>query len=110
MKSTTLTRADLAPAARHFARACRLSRAWSRYVTRNIRLHGDVQGNHTSGCYSPEWPETVKKRLRKVAYAITEVSNAGYSARPSGVHGTTLRSLASAIARRDGSGYYGPQP
>ena len=104
-----LLREDLAPAARLFSRACRLSRRWSFYVSRNIRLHGDVTGTHTSGCYNPEWPEHLKNRLRKTSHAIGPLSDAAYAARPRRVQFSTMRWLANAVARRDGSGYYGPR-
>lgn len=100
----------LKPAERHFTRACRMSRRWCNYVRLNIRRYGDVRGNHTSGVYNENWPDRVKDRLRAIAHAITRFTDAGYAARPRYVHFSTMRSLASAVARRDGSGYYGPRP
>lgn len=104
-----LTRPDLAEPHRLFAKACRMSRRWSSYVGYRIRKNGDVTGTHTSGCYNPDWPEHVKDRLRKLAHAIGPATDAAYAARPRRVQFRTMRWLANAVARRDGSGYYGPR-
>ncbi len=101
---------NLQAAERHFTRACRLSRLWSSYVSRNIDRHGRRPGNHVSAVYSDAWPEYIQERLRKVARAVSCFTDAGYAARPKGVHRSTMTRLAKSIARRDGSGYYGPQP
>ncbi len=87
-----------------------MSRRWSSYVSLNIRRHGAIRGNHVSGIYNPDWPEHVQKRLWVIARAVARFSDAGYAARPKRTHFATMRSLASAIARRDGWGYYGPRP
>jgi len=88
---------------------CMLSRHWSEQVQRYIKLHGDVIGCHTSGCYNPDWPETVKNRLRDLAFGVGLMEDEAYRFRPRKTHRSTVTSIARFIARRDGSGYYGPQ-
>ena len=104
-----LNRPDLAHAAKWFAAACYLSRSWDSEFS-VARMKYGAHGPDVSGCGREHFPEEVKERLRTFARAISEASDMAYAARPRGVRMATMRKLARAIAARDGSGFYGPQP
>jgi hypothetical protein len=96
------------PAA-HFEMACAASRAHNRLAAIALATYGD-HGALISGCVRTHFPETIKDTLRTLARACSDHSDNGYAARPAGVHASTMVKLARAVATRDGSGYYGPQP
>jgi hypothetical protein len=54
--------------------------------------------------------DNIKNKLRMLAHMATEYSALAYAARPKRVHVTTMLKLANMVARRDGTGFYGPQP
>lgn len=93
----------------HLEACCMHSRVWSEMVSRYVKLHGDVDGIWTSGVYNPAWPDEVKMVLREHAHFVTGHSAQAYRLKPKGARTSTVRSIASFIARRDGSGFYGPQ-
>lgn len=109
MKRDVLDRADLAMARVRFEEACRLSRWHVLLANRALDAYG-AHGALISGCVRGHFPETVREALRILARGVTAESDAAYAARPPRVRMGTMRRLASAVARRDGSGYYGPQP
>lgn len=92
-----------------FAVACRFSREWDAMLSDALATYGD-HGPDVSGCGRDHFPEDVKDALRAKARQVTFNSDLAYSARPKGFHTTTMRALARAVATRDGSGFYGPQP
>lgn len=111
MKNKLLERADLAPAASHFANACRASRLWSHKLNILRDRYGvPTLAPHVSGCGVEEATDAEKDDMRALAETVSRESAAGYAARPPRVHESTMRALASAVARQVGSGWYGPQP
>lgn len=104
-----LERPDLAAAARSFAAACENSRRWSAMVSDAVAKYGRPSAA-IAGIYSYEFPHDVKEALRRLAVGVTNYTDEGYLLRPKRVRMSTMRRLASAVASRDGSGYYGPQP
>lgn len=109
MGAPILERSELQPAAQLFAKACHASRLHSRLAARAFDRYGDA-GPQISGCVRDWWPEPVKNRLRQLARATSEFSDAAWNARPSRIRAATMRHLARSVATRDGSGFYGPQP
>lgn len=104
-----LTRPDLAPARYLFEGACRASRLHQSEAQRALANYGS-HGPLISGCVRSHFPKAVKDRLRGLAQAASARSDAAYAARPPRVRFATMRRLARAVATRDGSGRYGPQP
>ena len=104
-----LERPDLADAARSFAAACENSRRWSAMVSDAVAKYGRPSAV-VAGIYSHEFPSDVKEALRRLALGVTNYTDEGYLLRPRRVRMSTMRRLAAAVATRDGSGYYGPQP
>lgn len=104
-----LKREDLHMAQYYFTNACWFSRAHSRAAERALARYGD-HGSSISGCVREHFPERVKNRLRKLAAKVTEQSGYAHAARPRGVRRSTMAALGKAVACRDGSGFYGPQP
>lgn len=104
-----LNRADLAPAAELFAMACASSREHSALARRALTEYGD-HGPLISGCVRDHFPEWVKDGLRALARDVTRCSGLAHSLRPKRVRTSTMRALGQAVAARDGSGFYGPQP
>lgn len=102
-----LARADLARAADLFADACAQSRQHSVTADNALRDYGD-HGPQISGCVRSHFPEFTKDYLRSLARNVGILSDAAYAARPPRVRVATMRALASAVAMRDGSGFYGP--
>ena len=108
MKAQNRYRPELRPAADCFRDACAYSRMHSRYIAGAMERWGN-HGAQISGCIRDHFPEPVKEHARWLAKQVTLASNAAYSLRPRGVHVATMRRLANEIARRDGTGFYGPQ-
>lgn len=104
-----LDRPDLATARELFALACFASRAHSIVADAALTTYG-AHGAPISGCVRDHFPGWVKDRLRELARDVTRYSDAAYAARPARVRVSTMRKLARAVARRDGSGFYGPRP
>ena len=103
-----MTDSRLDKAREHFSRACAYSAQHSVEAMEALDHYGD-HGSDISGCVRDHFPDAVKDRLRFLARTVTEASDAGYNARPPRVRFTTMRKLARDVARRNGSGYYGPQ-
>lgn len=103
-----LNRPDLAVARDYFADACSASRAHSRLTNEALETFGD-HGSLISGIVREHFPISVKTDLRILARAITRASEQAYAARPKGVRMATMRALSRAVAKRDGSGFYGPR-
>lgn len=103
-----LARPDLQTAARLFADACRCSREHDELARKALQRYGN-HGPDISGCVRDHFPEAVKAELRLVAHNVSAFSDAAWHHKPRGVRLTTMRALASAVARRDGSGFYGPR-
>ena len=106
---TLLTRPDLFRARRWFVSACQASRAHADLASLALAAHGD-HGPDVSGCVRQHFPEAVKKTLRDLAQNVTLYSDCARDARPKGVRHATIRALGAAVARRDGTGFYGPCP
>lgn len=104
-----LDRPDLQKAAELFADACKISREHVRAVDEALETYGP-QGPDVSGCGRDHFPTCTKDYLRSLARNVGILSDAAYAARPPWVRVSTMRKLASAVAKRDGSGFYGPQP
>jgi len=106
MRDDRLTRFD--QAREHFRRACACARQHAILARTAMHLYGD-HGPVISGCVRDHFPERVKKRLCDLARSATEHTDAGYAARPPRARRSTMRALASDVARREGGGYYGPR-
>ena len=104
-----LTRPDLQLSARCFVDACRVSREHNALTAKALERYGD-HGTQISGVVRDHFPEHVKAELRLLAASITSYSDAAWKHRPHRVRVSTVRALSRAIAARDGSGFYGPQP
>ena len=109
MPRNILARSDLQPAAAAFAEACGYSRSHSAMAAIALRDYGD-HGPQISACVRDHFPEGVKDELRRLAYAVRDFSDKAWQLRPRGVRASTMRALSRAVAARDGSGFYGPQP
>lgn len=104
-----LDRPTLQLSAKLFADACRCSREHDELARKALERYGD-HGPDISGCVRDHFPEAVKAELRLVAHNVTAFSDAAWRHRPKRVRHSTMLALASAVAARDGSGFYGPQP
>lgn len=104
-----LDRPDLNESRRAFAVACFYSRAHETLVEEALSMFGS-HGPHVPVVMRDHFPDMVKVILRMLADAATRASNAAHGARPPRVALRTLRDLGRAVATRDGSGFYGPQP
>ena len=104
-----LDRKDLAKAAEYFAAACHQSRAWDSEFS-VARMKYGAHGLNISGCGRDHFPDHVKRELRELARQVSAFSDLAHAARPPRVRLSTMRALSRAIAARDGSGFYGPQP
>lgn len=106
--SQLLNRADLDMSEQAFTRACARSREHSALAAESLAKYGD-HGPDISGCVREHFPEDVKGALRVLARQCSTECDLAYTFRPKGVRVSTIRDLGRAVARRDGSGYYGPQ-
>ena len=95
--------------AAEFAKACAASRAHMAGALAALAEHGG-HGPLVSGCVRSHFPESVKDSLRSLARQVGAHDDAAMAARPKGMHAATVQRIGRAIATRDGSGYYGPQP
>lgn len=109
MPRDIINRPDLAPAAALFAAACHQSRAWDSEMHVACKRYGG-HGPAVSGCGRDHFPHSLKDSLRTLARDVATLSDAAYAARPPRIRLSTLRALSRAVAARDGSGFYGPQP
>ena len=91
-----------------FTVACMFSRQWDRMLSDALATYGD-QGPQISGCGRDHFPDEVKNALRQKAQSVSFNSSLAHDARPKGMRKATMRQLATAVANRDGSGFYGPQ-
>lgn len=104
-----LERIDLLPAQQYFTAACGFSRAHSKLAEWALKRFGD-HGPGISGCVRDHFPGPLKDHLRHLAKEAARASEmAHYNCRPRRVRRSTLHVLARAVAKRDGSGFYGPQ-
>lgn len=94
---------------RRFESACAASREHASKSAAALADYG-AHGPLISGCVRSHFPEGVKEELRALARKVTEESEAAWLARPPRVRESTIRKIGQAIATRDGSGRYGPQP
>ncbi len=108
MNRNILTREDLMLSGIGFALACKFSREWDSALDDALRVYGD-HGPFISGCGRDHFPESVKDSLRELARKVTAASDGAYASRPRGVRVETIRKLGRAVAKRDGSGFYGPR-
>jgi len=103
-----IDRPDLQRAADLFANACRISRRHDEEAAEALRTYG-AHGPDIAGCVRDHFPQSTRDHLRSLARDAARMAAAAYAARPPRVRMSTMRALAQAVARRDGSGYYGPQ-
>jgi hypothetical protein len=104
-----LTRPDLALPREYLAAACALARAHRELTALALARYGD-HGPQVSGCIRDHFPEVTKDELRRLGRAINASVSAAWAAKPSRIPQSTMRKLSCAVATRDGSGFYGPQP
>lgn len=102
-------RPDLKRAAKCFALACAYSRAWSRLGGDLLTIYGD-EGPQISGILRDHFPDNAKDALRELAQHIRWACDRAWALRPARVRDSTMRNLSREVAKRDGSGFYGPQP
>jgi hypothetical protein len=104
-----LNRNDLQTARALFARACANSRMHESLARDALATYGD-HGPEVSGCVRQHFPSYVQAELRALATEVRLCSQEAHAARPRGVRRATMVKLSRAVAARDGSGFYGPQP
>jgi hypothetical protein len=104
-----LERPDMQRAVALFALATAASRAHDTLARDALKRYGE-HGPQISGAVRDHFPADVKDTLRRLAREVTEYSDEARRARPRGVRASTMNQLASAVAARDGAGFYGPQP
>ena len=92
----------------HFEKCCAASRAHSKLASESLERFGD-HGSPISGVVRDHFSDEVKDRLRALARTVTSESDLAYAARPKYVRLATIRNIGQAVARRDGSGFYGPR-
>ena len=103
-----LTNSQYTEVVEHFELCCRVSREHSQLASKSLAEFGD-QGSQISGVVRDHFPADVKDKLRELARTVTRESDSAYAARPKYVRLATIRKLGNLIARRDGSGFYGPR-
>jgi hypothetical protein len=106
--TAVLNRPDLRRARKLFEMACAASRRHSKLAAYALRKYGD-HGPQVSGCVRDHFPGHWVFTLRELALSVTRFSDAAYAARPERVRFQTMRKLATAVATKYGSGFYGPQ-
>lgn len=92
----------------HFELACKASREHSQLASESLARFGD-HGSTISGVVRDHFPGDLKNKLRSLARQVTAESDLAYAARPKYVRHSTIRMLGTLVARRDGSGFYGPR-
>lgn len=92
-----------------FEQACAASRMHDLEAASALSRYGD-HGPQISGCVRDHFPDFVKRDLRFWAHEVSRLSDLAYMHHPKWSRMSTMRHLASAVATRDGSGFYGPQP
>ncbi len=105
---STLNDPKFADAVSHFENACKASRDHSSLASQSLEEFGK-RGSLISGVVQDHFPEPLKNKLRDLARLVTSESDAAYAARPRYVRLATIRNLGKLVARRDGSGFYGPR-
>jgi len=106
--SNLIHRTDLQRSAELFADACAQSRTWDKAAQDALASYGD-HGPQISGCVRDHFPESTKSYLRSLARNVSILSDAAWAAKPPRVRHHTMLNLSRAIAKRDGSGFYGPR-
>ena len=91
-----------------FAAACRRSREHDTRARIALEAYG-AHGPQISGVVRDHFPPHVKDELRYLARKVTELSDEAWRARPKYVRDSTMRTIGRLVAKRDGSGFYGPQ-
>ena len=104
---TLLDNPKFSEVVRHFENACRASREHVALANESLERFGNGNGTPISGVVRDHFPDEVKDRLRSLARAAS--SDAAYDARPKYVRIGTIRAIGRMVARRDGSGFYGPR-
>ena len=103
-----LTDPKFARVVEQFTLACQASRMHSKLTADALRDYDD-HGPQISGCIREHFPEHVKDDLRMLASEVTKRSDAAHAARPARVRKDTIIKIGRMVARRDGSGFYGPR-
>ena len=91
-----------------YVQACASSRHYDKLAAQALEQYGS-HGAQISGCVREHFPEKVKDELRALARNINFYSDKAWTARPKHTREDTIRAIGRAVARRDGSGFYGPQ-
>lgn len=105
----TLDNPKFAEAQRQFEAACMSSRMHSELAAKALAIYGD-HGPLISGCIRDHFPEDTKANLRFWARSVSKHSDLAHAAKPKRIRRATIIALGRAVATRDGSGFYGPQP
>lgn len=92
----------------HFEQACKASRDHVKLASESLERLGD-HGSLIAGVVRDHFDDQTKDRLRDLAREVTRHSDLAYAARPKRVRLSTIREIGKLVARRDGSGYYGPR-
>jgi len=92
-----------------FVLACSASRMHKAKAAVALDAYGD-HGALISGCVRDHFPAEVKDALRFWSQEVTRLSDLAYANAPKYSRLATIRRLGQAVATRDGSGFYGPQP
>lgn len=104
-----LVREDLATSRQCMERACEASRQHQALLTCAYRSYGRT-GPDVQCVGQAHFPAPVKELLYGHAILVAYHEKMAYEARPKGVRKSTIDALGIAVATRDGSGFYGPQP
>lgn len=91
----------------YFAVACAASRRHDATLAIALETYG-AHGPAISGCGRDHFPESVKNDLRALASKVTRFTYAGYEISAPRIRRSTRAQIARLVARRDGSGFYGP--
>ena len=92
-----------------FELACAASRQHDMLAAAALKKYGE-HGPQVSGCVRSHFPDDLKDELRAAAREVSRQSDLAHANRPKRVRTATIRAIGRAVATRDGSGFYGPQP
>jgi len=104
----TLTNPKFSEVVTHFEKCCVASRAHSKLASESLEKFGD-HGSQISGVVRDHFDDATKDALRTLARTVTTESDLAYAVRPKYTRQATIRNIGKLVARRDGSGFYGPR-
>lgn len=103
-----IERPDAAMCVAAFAASCAMSREHIRLLGDALTVYGD-HGCSISAIGRDHFPEPLKTALRMMARDVTTLVATAYHLKPRGMHASTMRAIGRAVAKRDGTGFYGVQ-